>query len=110
MNVILNATDLKCRHLVSAGDATDVGPNTVLDVGCYPSLAVFCGESEVVMKRGVGVGHGSLLSRRYATTIVGDSFSRPSKAGLNSPVATRPFLDTSIRRLIQSSLRDEVVD
>ena len=78
MNVIVNATDLKSRHLVSARNTTDVCPDAIFNFRCNPWLAILGTESEMVVKRGVGVAMGaSSVSRRYATRMWVNSCSRP---------------------------------
>ena len=55
--MVLDAADLKCRHIVRPSHAPDVGPHALLDVGVDQRLAVFCAEDEVVEEGGVGVRH-----------------------------------------------------
>src|SRR5438552_540814 len=69
LNVIFDSANLHCGHLVSACDSSDIRPNAFFDRFCEPRLAVLCAESEMLMKRGVGIGRRrSPFSRRYATS------------------------------------------
>ena len=70
MNVILNAADLNCRHLVFARDSSDIRPHAIFDFGDDPGLAILSAEGEMIMKGGISVSQREVLrffNRRYAT-------------------------------------------
>lgn len=59
MNVIFHAADLNGMESVFFGNAANISPDPVLDFRDDPSLTVLGAEDEMVMKGGVGIGHGS---------------------------------------------------
>ena len=57
VDVIFNAADAQCLHVVVAGDSAEVGPDARLNVRRDPAFATLGAEDDVVMQSGVGVGH-----------------------------------------------------
>ena len=66
MDVVGHTPYLDRHHLILLGDASKVRPNSFLDFMSDPSETIFRTEHDVVVQRGVGVGHD--FNRRYATT------------------------------------------
>jgi hypothetical protein len=66
--MIFDPPDLERSHLVMSGDAADVGPNAIFDFRDNPWFTILGAESEVVMQRCVGVGHGSFPSSSIVAT------------------------------------------
>ena len=66
---------------VCARDATDIAPNAGFDFWNNPRFAVLGAEGDVIMKRCVGVRHGSLLFQ----SSLRDEHSMVRKPGLERP-------------------------
>jgi hypothetical protein len=50
VDVILDAADLERLHPILAGDAAEVFPNTLFEVGVNPGMAVLGAKDDVVMQ------------------------------------------------------------
>src|SRR5262249_53151922 len=78
MNMVLDSAHLKSGHLMLPRDAANVGPDSVFNVLGYEPHPVLGAENNVVMKRGVSVGHEPPnLNRRCAARPTARESPRP---------------------------------
>jgi len=61
MHMVTDATDLHWNDLVSSCDADWIFPDPLFDRLANPGLTVLGREDNMVVERGVGVGHHCLL-------------------------------------------------
>lgn len=69
VNVILDASNALCLHVILASNAAEKLPDSRFDVRGDPSLAPLRAEDDVVMERGVGVRHECVSERPLATRL-----------------------------------------
>ena len=60
--MIVDSSDLECRHSVLPCDTSDVRPDTLFDLRIDEVDAVFRAENDVVVTMGIGVGHYSSVA------------------------------------------------
>lgn len=67
VNVVFDASDAQCLHVILASNAAEKLPDSRFDVRREPSLAPLRAEDDVVMQRGVGVGREGVSESALGT-------------------------------------------
>jgi len=56
--MVLHTADAESLHLILAGYASQEGPDSFLDIGPHIMMfPILCAENDMIMQRGVSVGH-----------------------------------------------------